>query len=172
MQRQKEAIEAHAAQEERHEQGKRRAKLEAGFAEVALSRQHLHLCDALQDCTDSSVPVLDSFSGYIGCAVCILCLPWAAQIVRGPNLAMQRLPLDAQTVQHRIVNVCMASRHVRHSCHLEFIAGTVRSQMTWVVRKCSIPNSTGVFGTIASNKYGIPGTRRLALNWCKLAQNI
>ena len=27
-------MEAHAAQEERHEQGKRRAKLEAGFAEV------------------------------------------------------------------------------------------------------------------------------------------
>lgn len=29
-------MEAHAAQEERHEQGKRKAKLEAGFAEVAL----------------------------------------------------------------------------------------------------------------------------------------
>ena len=35
MQRQREAMEAQAAQEERHEQGKRRAKLEAGFAEVS-----------------------------------------------------------------------------------------------------------------------------------------
>ncbi len=34
MQRQKEAQEAQAAQEARHEQAKRRAKLEAGFAEV------------------------------------------------------------------------------------------------------------------------------------------
>lgn len=37
MQRQKAAMEAHAAQEERHEQGKRRAKLEAGFAEVVVA---------------------------------------------------------------------------------------------------------------------------------------
>jgi len=34
VQRQKEAQEAQAAQEARHEQAKRRAKLEAGFAEV------------------------------------------------------------------------------------------------------------------------------------------
>lgn len=38
VQRQKEAMEAHAAQAEKLEQGKRRDKLEAGFAEV---------CDAL-----------------------------------------------------------------------------------------------------------------------------
>lgn len=32
-------MESHAAQEERHEQGKRRAKLEAGFAEVGSMAQ-------------------------------------------------------------------------------------------------------------------------------------
>ena len=35
LQKQKEAQEAQEAQEVRHEQGKRRAKLEAGFAEVS-----------------------------------------------------------------------------------------------------------------------------------------
>lgn len=37
LQRKKAAMEALAAQEEKHEQGKRRAKLEAGFAEVTVA---------------------------------------------------------------------------------------------------------------------------------------
>ena len=43
-------MEVHAAQEERHEQGKRRAKLEAGFAEVALDCHKLQPHGAMQDC--------------------------------------------------------------------------------------------------------------------------
>ena len=67
MQQQKEAMEAHAAQEERHEQGKRRAKLEAGFAEVALSCHHLHLHDATPECTDDCMLVPDSFHLFVNC---------------------------------------------------------------------------------------------------------
>ena len=41
LQKQKEAQEAQEAQEARHEQGKRRAKLEAGFAEVSIHTSSL-----------------------------------------------------------------------------------------------------------------------------------
>ena len=40
-------MEAHAAQEEKHEQGKRRAKLEAGFAEVAVASVCSCICKQL-----------------------------------------------------------------------------------------------------------------------------
>ena len=69
VQRQKEAQEAQAAQEARHEQAKRRAKLEAGFAEVsatALMKQQW-LMTAAYDCCP--IPVHDCCS--IRCFVCI-----------------------------------------------------------------------------------------------------
>ena len=52
VQRQKEAQEAQAAQEARHEQAKRRAKLEAGFEEVRATAliQQQWLMTAAHDC--------------------------------------------------------------------------------------------------------------------------
>ena len=78
VQRQKEAQEAQAAQEARHEQAKRKAKLEAGFAEVSatalIKQQWLMTATQQQFMTAAQSAVL--FVSH-NCSACV-CRQWLA----------------------------------------------------------------------------------------------